>query len=87
MNCDCRIWRKSHRFCFFLQIKVNTENKCVSSCHNFADMFTALTRVLPNYCATYLPIILVMVINPVLYHNASHTIDMEGANGHVRHTS
>lgn len=51
------------------------------SCHNFADMFTALTRVLPNYFATYLPIIMVMLINPVVYHSASNDIDMDMATG------
>lgn len=51
------------------------------SCHTFNDMFSALTRVLPNYFATYLPILLVMLINPILYHSASNNIEMDMASG------
>ncbi|XP_026495295.2 G-protein coupled receptor 143-like [Vanessa tameamea] len=45
-------------------------------CHNIKSVSTAILRILPNYCATYLPIAIVMVVNPVIYLLASKNIEM-----------
>ncbi|GLV34126.1 hypothetical protein CBL_00055 [Carabus blaptoides fortunei] len=46
-----------------------------ANCHTATSLSTALLRILPNYFATYLPIAVVMIANPVLYK--SSTRDME----------
>ncbi|KAJ2952704.1 hypothetical protein O0L34_g7046 [Tuta absoluta] len=47
-----------------------------ATCHNFTSVSSALLKVLPNYCATYLPIAMVMIVNPVMYLLASKDIEM-----------
>ncbi|XP_049867680.1 G-protein coupled receptor 143-like [Pectinophora gossypiella] len=47
-----------------------------ATCHNLTSVSNALLRVLPNYCATYLPIATVMIVNPVMYLLASKNIEM-----------
>lgn len=46
-----------------------------SSCHTATNLSTALLRILPNYIVTYVPILIVMIANPILYR--SSTKDME----------
>ncbi|KAG7203316.1 hypothetical protein KM043_010404 [Ampulex compressa] len=38
-----------------------------ANCHNLTSLSTAILRILPNYCATYVLLALVMILNPVLY--------------------
>ena len=38
-----------------------------ANCHNLTSLSTAILRILPNYCATYVLLTVVMIINPVLY--------------------
>ncbi|VVC99256.1 unnamed protein product [Leptidea sinapis] len=38
-----------------------------ATCHNLSSLSSALIRILPNYCATYVPIALIMIVNPYLY--------------------
>ncbi|CAH2086385.1 unnamed protein product [Euphydryas editha] len=45
-------------------------------CHNIKSISIAFLRILPNYCATYLPIAIVMVVNPIIYVLASKNIEM-----------
>ncbi|XP_045445928.1 G-protein coupled receptor 143-like [Melitaea cinxia] len=45
-------------------------------CHNIPSISSAFLRILPNYCATYLPIAIVMVANPIIYVLASKNIEM-----------
>lgn len=46
-------------------------------CHDISKFSTAILRVLPNYCVTYLPMILVMIVNPALYSLSSKEIDKQ----------
>lgn len=46
-----------------------------ANCHTAPSLSTALMRILPNYIVTYVPILIVMIANPVLYR--SSTKDME----------
>ncbi|CAH1114086.1 unnamed protein product [Psylliodes chrysocephalus] len=54
-----------------------------ANCHMPSPFSTTITRILPNYIATYIPIATVMIANPYLYR--SSTKDMEyiitGASG------
>ncbi|XP_054011433.1 G-protein coupled receptor 143-like [Hylaeus anthracinus] len=38
-----------------------------ANCHNLTSLSTAILRILPNYCATYVLLTVVMIVNPVLY--------------------
>lgn len=38
-----------------------------ANCHSLTSLSTATLRILPNYCATYVLIALVMIANPILY--------------------
>ncbi|XP_066995800.2 G-protein coupled receptor 143 isoform X2 [Anabrus simplex] len=38
-----------------------------ANCHSMGSLSSAMVRILPNYCATYLPMAVVMVANPSLY--------------------
>ncbi|XP_020707665.2 G-protein coupled receptor 143-like isoform X1 [Athalia rosae] len=38
-----------------------------ANCHNSSSLSSAVLRILPNYCATYIPLTIVMVTNPALY--------------------
>ncbi|KAL1495066.1 hypothetical protein ABEB36_010543 [Hypothenemus hampei] len=38
-----------------------------ANCHTSVSFTTAFLRIFPNYFVTYLPIIIVMIINPILY--------------------
>lgn len=46
-------------------------------CHDISKFSTAILRVLPNYCVTYLPMIMVMIVNPTLYSFSSKEIDKQ----------
>ncbi|KAG6442618.1 hypothetical protein O3G_MSEX002431 [Manduca sexta] len=35
-----------------------------ATCHNLPSVTSALYKILPNYCATYVPIGIVMIVNP-----------------------
>ena len=48
-----------------------------SSCHNLTSLSTAVLRILPNYCATYVLLAVVMIVNPVLY--VGSTKDLQNA--------
>lgn len=37
---------------------------------------SALIRILPNYCATYVPIAIVMIANPIIYTLSSKNVEM-----------
>lgn len=37
------------------------------SCHNLTSLSTTILRILPNYCATYVLLAVVMIVNPLLY--------------------
>ncbi|KAF4524261.1 hypothetical protein B566_EDAN008809 [Ephemera danica] len=45
-----------------------------ADCHNLGS--NAFVRILPNYCATYLPIAIVMVANPLLYSSSSKDVQL-----------
>ncbi|CAH0406451.1 unnamed protein product [Chilo suppressalis] len=47
-----------------------------ATCHNLDSVSSALYKILPNYCATYLPIAMVMIVNPVMYLLASKDVEM-----------
>ncbi|XP_063531063.1 G-protein coupled receptor 143-like [Cydia strobilella] len=47
-----------------------------ATCHNLTSVTSALLKILPNYCATYVPIALVMVINPIMYVLAGKDVEM-----------
>ncbi|XP_043498740.1 G-protein coupled receptor 143-like [Polistes fuscatus] len=38
-----------------------------ANCHNLTSLSIAILRILPNYCATYVLLAIVMIINPLLY--------------------
>uniref|UniRef100_A0A0C9RMN2 GPR143 protein n=1 Tax=Fopius arisanus TaxID=64838 RepID=A0A0C9RMN2_9HYME len=48
-----------------------------ANCHEATTLSTAVLRILPNYCATYVLLALVMIVNPVLY--VKSTRDLENA--------
>lgn len=52
-----------------------------SSCHDIHEVSTALLRVLPIYLVTYIPILLVMVVNPIIYYMSSKIFDEQLAVG------
>lgn len=41
-----------------------------ANCHTSTSLETALYRILPNYIATYVPITVVMIANPILYYHS-----------------
>lgn len=45
-------------------------------CHNLSSVTSALYKILPNYCATYVPIAMVMIINPIMYMLSSKNVEM-----------
>ncbi|KAJ0180579.1 hypothetical protein K1T71_003983 [Dendrolimus kikuchii] len=45
-------------------------------CHNLPSLSSALYKILPNYCATYLPIAIVMTVNPIMYMLSSKNVEM-----------
>lgn len=45
------------------------------SCHNLTSLSSAVLRILPNYCATYVLLAIVMIANPILY--VASTRDLE----------
>ncbi|XP_015124150.1 uncharacterized protein LOC107046140, partial [Diachasma alloeum] len=46
-------------------------------CHEATTLSTAILRILPNYCVTYILLALVMIVNPMLY--VASTRDLETA--------
>ncbi|XP_066587377.1 G-protein coupled receptor 143-like [Prorops nasuta] len=48
-----------------------------ANCHNLTSLSTAILRILPNYCATYILLTMVMIVNPMLY--LASTRDLETA--------
>lgn len=47
-----------------------------SRCHDLPSASIALLRILPNYFATYVPIAIVMVANPIIYTLSSKNVEM-----------
>ncbi|KAL0842140.1 hypothetical protein ABMA28_014316 [Loxostege sticticalis] len=47
-----------------------------ATCHNLTSVTSALYKILPNYCATYVPIAIVMIVNPVMYMLSSKNVEM-----------
>ncbi|XP_059057105.1 G-protein coupled receptor 143-like [Achroia grisella] len=47
-----------------------------ATCHNLTSVSSALFKILPNYCATYVPITLVMIVNPIMYVLAGKDVEM-----------
>lgn len=45
-------------------------NNLFSRCHASSSLNMAIVRILPNYFATYIPITLVMIANPIMYKSA-----------------
>ncbi|XP_046595895.1 G-protein coupled receptor 143 isoform X1 [Neodiprion lecontei] len=58
---------------FGLSILYTPDAKC-SSCHNSTSLSSAVLRILPNYCATYIPLAVVMITNPTLYMAATRDL-------------
>ncbi|KAL6447052.1 hypothetical protein ACFW04_001422 [Cataglyphis niger] len=48
-----------------------------ANCHNLTSLSSAILRILPNYCATYVLLAIVMIANPILY--IASTRDLETA--------
>ncbi|XP_063973834.1 G-protein coupled receptor 143-like isoform X2 [Diachasmimorpha longicaudata] len=48
-----------------------------ANCHEATTLSTAILRILPNYCATYMLLAVVMIVNPILY--VASTRDLETA--------
>ncbi|KAK7870727.1 hypothetical protein R5R35_009879 [Gryllus longicercus] len=46
-----------------------------ANCHNLNSLSSALFHILPNYFATYVPIAVVMIANPVLYMSSSQDVE------------
>ncbi|XP_063220598.1 G-protein coupled receptor 143-like [Bacillus rossius redtenbacheri] len=57
-----------------------------AKCHSVTSLASALARILPNYCATYLPIVVVMVVNPVLYMLSLRDVQLVVASGMGQYT-
>ncbi|KAI8434913.1 hypothetical protein MSG28_003387 [Choristoneura fumiferana] len=47
-----------------------------ATCHNLTSVTSALLKILPNYCATYVPIAIVMIVNPIMYVLAGKDVEM-----------
>lgn len=47
-----------------------------ATCHNLPNVTSALYKILPNYCATYVPIAMVMIVNPIMYVMSSKNVAM-----------
>ncbi|XP_068629810.1 G-protein coupled receptor 143-like isoform X2 [Battus philenor] len=47
-----------------------------ATCHNLKTVTNAFFRILPNYCATYVPIAMVMIVNPILYILAGKGVEV-----------
>lgn len=50
--------------CYFFKV---SRHFSFPSCHNLTSLSTVTLRILPNYCATYVLLAAVMIVNPVLY--------------------
>ncbi|XP_059480855.1 G-protein coupled receptor 143-like [Neocloeon triangulifer] len=48
-----------------------------ANCHSLDS--NAFARILPNYCATYFPIAIIMIANPVLYAASSKDVTLQAA--------
>lgn len=48
-----------------------------SSCHNYSDISTALLHKLPNYLVNHVPILFVMIANPIIYVQCSREVDKQ----------
>lgn len=46
-----------------------------ANCHNLNSLSSAIIHILPNYFATYIPICIVMVTNPILYISSSKDVE------------
>lgn len=40
---------------------------CFYRCHDIDTLSGALIHIFPNYCATFLPMAVIMIVNPILY--------------------
>ncbi|XP_006613668.1 G-protein coupled receptor 143-like isoform X2 [Apis dorsata] len=45
-----------------------------ANCHNLTSLSTAILRILPNYCATYVLLAVVMIVNPLLYFGSTRDL-------------
>ncbi|XP_043272094.1 G-protein coupled receptor 143-like [Venturia canescens] len=45
-----------------------------ANCHNLTSLSTAILRILPNYCATYVLLAAVMIVNPALYVSSTRNL-------------
>ncbi|PSN32913.1 hypothetical protein C0J52_20824 [Blattella germanica] len=46
-----------------------------ANCHNLNTMKGVLLHILPNYCVTFLPMVVIMIVNPVLYYLSSRDVE------------
>lgn len=51
--------------------------KLYYSCHSLTSLSSAIVRILPNYCITYVVLAVVMIANPILY--VASTRDLQTA--------
>lgn len=52
---------------YYVQILNFTILHIFCSCHDIDTLLGALTHIFPNYCATFLPMAAIMIVNPILY--------------------
>lgn len=52
-----------------------TNNTNFYSCHTTSSLSTALSRILPIYLVTYIPITVVMLVNPYLYKSSMKNME------------
>ncbi|XP_072157015.1 G-protein coupled receptor 143 isoform X2 [Bemisia tabaci] len=55
-------------------------------CHNLLPNESAFLRILPNYFATYLPILTVMTVNPILYLLSARSVHIVVARSLCQYT-
>lgn len=47
-----------------------------ATCHNLDSLASTLLKILPNYFATYVPIAVVMIVNPIMYLKAGKDVEL-----------
>lgn len=60
---------------YFIDEFICHVTNCHFSCHDLSSQEIAFTRILPNYFATYIPIVAVMIVNPVLYFLSCNSME------------
>lgn len=71
---ECKL-RYYHMAAWIIPALLTSSGLCLlyypdADCHAILSFETILFRFVPNYIATYLPIFVVMIANPILYHNS-----------------